>query len=711
MNLNLLKSSLLAVAICCGGGVAQATITSLPMTAAETFDNGTTGIFSGGEIVNTTNIGNVLAITNGKDVTLEFDTKGDSDSESKPYTLNSNETVTISYVEYNGYLSKRAMTMELKNSAGVVLVGYTYNTSECKITDVKIGGNTVGGFASFLAQSLCGTKGANGFESNAYKKNTDTNAYNPTISISISQNGFVEISFKGGKITTEQKFTGTLASGTTVDLKTLNFSTTVDVENSDRRCAIDDFQITTETKTVTMVGYTIKKVCGNDVLETTQGQVPNNTTLTVDKNPVTKDSQKYIYESDNFDSTGAVTSSKTNEYTIKYRKAENYSYTVTNSLNNTTIASGTGVEGETVTGNYAQYINQNGTLYEAQRGTAGFYMYSFVPTSDNYNYKIEYKDSKINNVAYFSEVENIPGITVGTEKNAPIRCSEGKGGYVASGSKVDLVTLQPGKYKVCTVVWGTSGKSFTVKAGDKTVHTHTTTGYIQSATSEDFELTEATKITLEGGTSSSILDYIYIVRTGEIAPVTDAKFATYSPSSNIKVDSNSKVKFYTAKIANNKIELTEVAENTVLKAGTGYVIAAETGSLDFDLSSEEGTEVQGNELLVAGADGVMATADTKYYVLTKRSTDSKVGFAKVKANVTIPAGKCYIDASKSLSAASNLSAEFLEITNVLTGIDAVDAEPEAVAGEADAYYTLQGVKLSQPVKGINIINGKKVLVK
>ena len=707
MNLNLLKSSLLAVALCCGGGVAQATISSLPMTAAETFDNGTTGIFSGGDIVNTTDIGYVLAITKGKNVTLEFDTKGDSDSESKPYTLSSNETVTISYVEYNGYLSKRAMTMELKNSAGVVLVGYTYNTSECKITDVKIGGNTVGGFASFLAQSLCGTKGANGFKTNAYQKNTDTNAYNPTISISISQNGFVEISFKGGKITTEQKFTGTLASGTTVDLKTLNFSTTVDVENGDRRCAIDDFQITTETKAVTMVGYTINKVCGNDVLETTQGQAPDSTTLTVDKNAVTKDSQKYIYVSDNFENTGAVTSGKDNVYTISYRKANEYNYTVTSNLN-TTIASGKSIEGDAVTVGYPRYINNNGTLY-TKATTNSQYRISFTPDVNNYSNTLEYTATQTNNVVYYSEAENIEGLTVNTSNNVPVRASNALAALASEDTKI--TTLPAGKYIIHAGVFSSAtNPSYTIKftAGSQTLSAPVKYINASEVALDEITLNEATdlKLLAEGmNERNCLLDYIYIVRTGEIAPVTDAKFATYSPSSNIKAGSNSNVKFYTAKISGNNIVLTPVTDGTVLKAGTGYVIAAtEEGNYDFSLSSEEGTAVAGNELQVAGANGVTATTDSKYYVLTKR-TDGKVGFGKVKTGVKIPAGKCYIDASAT-PATATLSAEFLEITNVLTGIDAVDAEPEA-----DAYYTLQGVKLSQPVKGINIINGKKVLVK
>ena len=49
----------------------------------------------------------------------------------------------------------------------------------------------------------------------------------------------------------------------------------------------------------------------------------------------------------------------------------------------------------------------------------------------------------------------------------------------------------------------------------------------------------------------------------------------------------------------------------------------------------------------------------------------------------------------------------LEGTKVTTGV----RERIAAAGLPQSYYSVQGVRLSQPVKGVNIVNGKKIIVR
>lgn len=206
---------------------------------------------------------------------------------------------------------------------------------------------------------------------------------------------------------------------------------------------------------------------------------------------------------------------------------------------------------------------------------------------------------------------------------------------------------------------------------------------------------------------------IVITEAKKKATVADAKFATYAPEYNTVVPSDSKVKFYTAKASTNGIVLTPVADGSVLEAGTGYVIAADKGDYTFSLSSDAATTFDNNDLKVAGTKGVKADANSMYYVLTKNSKKNKVGFGKVASGVTIPAGKCYLDLANSTANVS-LTADFLEMVSVLTGIDAVNAEiePQTAAAGENVYYTLQGVKVAKPTKGgIYIVNGKKVIIK
>lgn len=140
MKTNLFKSLLVAtMAIGAWGGVNStfAQVTSFPVT--ENFDDNTKGIFSAGEVVtNTKNIGTVLAAGKGLPITLDFDGDVDTDG-NQPYSLQENENLTFSYTAYHCYYAlNRATTMELKNSEGVVLVGYTYSNSKTtsEITNV-----------------------------------------------------------------------------------------------------------------------------------------------------------------------------------------------------------------------------------------------------------------------------------------------------------------------------------------------------------------------------------------------------------------------------------------------------------------------------------------------------------------------------------------------------------------------------------------------
>ena len=71
---------------------------------------------------------------------------------------------------------------------------------------------------------------------------------------------------------------------------------------------------------------------------------------------------------------------------------------------------------------------------------------------------------------------------------------------------------------------------------------------------------------------------------------------------------------------------------------------------------------------------------------------------------TIPAGKAYLQLPTSTSSARDISFSF---DDEPTGINKV----QGVEQKDDSYYNLQGQRVSQPMKGLYIIKGKKVVVK
>ena len=107
-----------------------------------------------------------------------------------------------------------------------------------------------------------------------------------------------------------------------------------------------------------------------------------------------------------------------------------------------------------------------------------------------------------------------------------------------------------------------------------------------------------------------------------------------------------------------------------------------------------------NNNLVAATEA-KASNGTTYFALTK--IGDKVGFALVEKDIVIPAGKAYLEVTKSTA---GTGAKFFGLDGEATGINSVKT------AKADgAYYTLEGVKTTKPVKGLYIHNGKKIVVK
>lgn len=180
--------------------------------------------------------------------------------------------------------------------------------------------------------------------------------------------------------------------------------------------------------------------------------------------------------------------------------------------------------------------------------------------------------------------------------------------------------------------------------------------------------------------------------------VSEAGFATYATTNNVVVPEDENVKVMTVKVnaEGTAIELNEVAAGTVIPAGTGILVKAPAGNCDFVVTSDKGTALANNDLKAASAD---VTSDgAKFFALTK--IGDKVGFALVENGVVIPAGKAYLEVPAATAA------KFFGLDGEATGINSVKT------AKADgAYYTLEGVKTTKPVKGLYIHNGKKIVVK
>ena len=477
---------------------------------------------------------------------------------------------------------------------------------------------------------------------------------------------------------------------------------------------VDDLKVWTVTSTeVTKTAdYTIKYICeGQEIKNSLKytGIVGEEISI---KNSDKEDfynednSIKYIYVSDDAASKTVAKDGST-VVTVTYREAAKYNYTVNNNINDYSV-SGTAFEGDNAKVAFSQYILKDGVLYETNKidDNRKQFNWTFAVNEDNTVKTINYKKTSINNVAYYSEGENIEGLTIINSGNSAVRSSNSASAY-AKDADVVFTTLPAGKYKLTSSICDFKGRDasaeFSYKAGEKVIFTHKAEVInSDTKTSEEFTLNESTPISLvKGGNESQGVDFIYIQRTGdatETVSVTEAGYATYATKYNVEVPNDENVKVMTVKVNddNSTITLNEIDANTVIPAGTGILVKAPAGNCDFVVTSDEGKELEHNSL-VAAKEAVTSDGAT-FFALTKM--DTKVGFAVVNNGVKIPAGKAY------LKVPAATTAKFFGLDGEATGINSVKT------AKADgAYYTLEGVKTTKPIKGLYIHNGKKIVVK
>lgn len=707
MKQNLLKTMLVSTALVAGTmGVwaEDGIITSLPVT--EDFENGT-GIFKGGEnFDHTAALGKILRVYNVEGyskavATFDTDSKADGN---QAYEIKSNEQVTISYTAFHGWLSKgKIAKFSVSNSAGVELVSYSYDYNTCNIIDVSVGGISVPNFKVFKCQSTRTNdlnKGADGLDKNTYNINVE---YNPQVTMVISGNGIVSVSFvkTKGKDAFNEEFTAKLSDDVVKNLASITIDNSVN-NNPGRAYAIDNLSITSKVSADVPASYAIKKVCGSVVLSEESFTGIEGKTPVISEDNIFVDGKKYIYVSNDSEEKGTIKDGSV--YTLTYREAATYNYSVIGKVDDVVIkefAKDKNFEGEKVSSPYLRYVEKDGVWYEAARGTSAFYKASTVLDSNNQELVIAYKKSDINNVAYFKEAEEIEGLTVSTNQNADVRCSNAAGAYNSSETPVVVTTLPAGTYQLTVGLWGgKDSQNFKLNDGGKEPWTIPFTGSFQDVSKELVLEAEAEiSIPKSDAANGRCLDYVLVQKTAEPVAVSAVKFATYVPTCNVVAPAN--VKVYTAKVneAKSAVVLAEVPESSVIAKGTPVLVGAEAGSYTFTASAEEAATVADNDLKAA-------TADTKgdgstIYALVEQ--DGEAVFAPLKEGVAVTLGHAYLE----LPAASATRFYSIQFGGETTGINEVNA-----AAKADgAYYTLQGVKTSKAAKGIYIHNGKKVVIK
>ena len=322
------------------------------------------------------------------------------------------------------------------------------------------------------------------------------------------------------------------------------------------------------------------------------------------------------------------------------------------------------------------------------------------------------------NVVFYAEAEGISGVN--------INYSNGATGVVGAQNKrnrgIKVGSLAAGTYEFNAVLTANKTRALVVREmisdpasgadNESEINTAIVNSKIygslsNSTESVQFSLDKETNLVVNGANSGDAktnqsvdFDYVLIRQLSTPVTVSAAKYATYVTKYNVTVPANLKVYAVKANAEGTGIVKTEVAEGTVIPAGTGILVnAEEAGNYDFAVTNDDAQQLTDNELLASDGEGVTSDGETCYAL---GLLNGKVGFALVAKDVVIPAGKAYLKVSKASGA------KFISMDDELTGINSINAE---TATEKNAYYTIEGTKTVKPSKGLFIHNGKKVIIK
>ena len=479
------------------------------------------------------------------------------------------------------------------------------------------------------------------------------------------------------------------------------------------KVANDGLEITKEiTVTVGDVEKTVvsvKYVCeGNDIADQSSiadiavGSTLSNEDLSIpatlfntDKsiryvNPVTDKTLPYTVEKD-----GIITISYTAQALISSATVK-YTYNGTEiASENVTVSDGK-YEGDNYTLPFRSMVKDNGTtVYKTKNNSSNYYGESITLSKDMVIEKTLTK--AYDNVAFLVDLDDTDG------ENAGVRASYCSAYNNKAYKSTEVVA--PGIYTVFIRVQN-KGRGSYLTIGEKTVYefdTNLSKGAWVDQIVENVEIKNGGIVAWNPGSNKTYdpIDIIMLIKTGdatETVSVSDAGFATYATKYNVEVPNDENVKVMTVKVNddNSTITLNDVAAGTVIPAKTGILVKADQGNHNFVVTSKEGAKLENNSLIAATTD---VTSDgATFFALTKM--DTKVGFAVVNNGVKIPAGKAY------LMVENGTPAKFFGLDGEATGINSVKT------AKADgAYYTLEGVKTTKPVKGLYIHNGKKIVVK
>lgn len=205
-----------------------------------------------------------------------------------------------------------------------------------------------------------------------------------------------------------------------------------------------------------------------------------------------------------------------------------------------------------------------------------------------------------------------------------------------------------------------------------------------------------TTVDVQGFFDASAYDPVF-QPTAITTPVTigEAGVATFSSKNRLDFSASEKIAAYIAKVDGTTVTFEKV---TKVPANTGVLLRSVDGSAvteDISVVAADYSATAGNALKPSDGGSVAGK-----YILANGANG--IGFYKAGDSNSLEAGKAYLD----VPADAPLLFIGLDGETIATGISEV-----STTASDFVIYNLQGQRVAQPTKGVNIINGKKVVIK
>lgn len=323
-------------------------------------------------------------------------------------------------------------------------------------------------------------------------------------------------------------------------------------------------------------------------------------------------------------------------------------------------------------------------------------------SSNNQVFSYAYTEGVVDNVVFFVEGEDISGANESTPTGNQRLASKG---HMGRGSNLNVTSLPAGAYTVYVkyINTNTGAHTLIVKAGETDV-INATDVTVRPTKSGNVTLTETTNITLTAAASStSGVDYLYIVKTGETTTVSTVGYSTLASDYDLDFSSlSSSLIAYKATIRGTTITFTAVDK---VPAGEGVLlrsVAKLTESTNFDIPVTTGVVAWAadDNAFVRGTNTAVETSDGGYYNYVLSTKNGVPGFYQAGGK-TVPDNKAYL---QSTTNAARISLIFDEAN----GIEAIEGGVQRTDNDV---YNMNGQRVAAPTKGLYIMNGKKVIYK